>query len=202
MFSFIKKLMLARQLKMEEGSIEMLGQKMVLAPAYTFACMIKNAKDVEETGRFIYSACKHVNCDPGGFTYRVSRAYGLSGGDLIRWMANIATSAGWGKIKVIKVDEENKTAVVHIEDSPISKILGESKFAVDHPIRGYMAGAAEVVFNGLKLSQSKWVKYDYLETRCTSKGNSLCEFILGERNKLKNSKNVEIRKLYEIQVGV
>lgn len=201
MFDFVKKLMFARQLKMEKGRIDMLGQRMMIIPTYTFACMIKNAKDPIETGKFIYDACKHTNRDALGFTYKVSEKFGLKGADLIRWMANIATMAGFGIIEVIEINENKKTAAVHITDSPMVQIIRNSKYSVDHPIRGYMAGAAEVIFNGLEKDNKKWKKYDYIETKCMAKGNNVCEFILGSRDDIINSSNEKIRELYKLQIG-
>lgn len=201
MFSFVKKLIFARQLRMERGEIEMLGQRMLIIPSYTFAYMIKNSKNHVETGKFIYNACKHVNRDNAGFTYGVSRKFGLEGADLIKWMADIATMAGFGVIEIISIDEKEKRAVVHIEDSPIAKLVGHSKYPVDHPIRGYMAGAAEVVFNKNIKNEKKWQLYDYIETKCTASSDKICEFVLDKRENLKNSKDKVIRELYKMQIG-
>lgn len=203
MFDVVKKLMFGRQLKMEEGNIEVLKQRMIIIPAYTFAYILKDSKNPIETGRFLYDVCKHINSDPNGFTYKVSEEYGIEGPELIRWMADIATMAGWGKIVVDKVDKKEKNAKVHIGDSPIPKLTGRMEHPVDHPIRGYMAGAAEVIFNGLKKRRDKnWVRYDYLETGCKATGSKTCKFILRARNDLKNSSNDKIKKMYEKQIGV
>lgn len=201
MFDVFKKLLLARQMSIEKGKIEMLGQRMIIAPVYTFSYIIKNAVNQDEMGRLIYDACKHANNDPRGFTHDVSRKYKLRGEKLIRWMADIATTSGWGVINVVKVDEREKTAVVNIEDSPVAKFIGKSKHPVDHPIRGYMAGAAEVIFNDLKANKGEWVKYDYIETHCRATGNPFCSFKLMETESLKNSPNKKIRELFRRQIG-
>ncbi|MCK5023112.1 MAG: 4-vinyl reductase [Candidatus Aenigmarchaeota archaeon] len=201
MFNFVKKLMFARQFKMEKGEIEMLGQRMLIIPSYTFAYMIKNSTDPIESGKNMYHACKHVNMDDVGFTYEISEKFGIKGVDLIKWMADIATMAGFGIIKIVNIDEEKKTALVHIEDSPITEFIGQSKYPVDHAIRGYMAGAAEVVFNGLGKKSGEWKKYDYIETKCRSLSDNICEFVLVKRDELKKSNDKKMKNLYKAQVG-
>lgn len=198
MFEFTKKLLFARQLKLEKGSIEMLGQKMLIAPVFTFSSMIKNSNNSAEIAKIIYNACKTTNKDVQGFTYRVSKLYKAEDAELIRLMANIATMAGWGEINVVKVDAKEKTAVVHIHNSPVAEMTGQSKDPVDHPIRGYMAGAAEVVFNGV--GRDKWEPFDYIETHCISSGAEFCEFVLDRRSNFANTKDKTIRKLFKQQV--
>ncbi len=198
MFEFTKKLLFARQLRLEKGSIEMLGQKMVIAPVFTFVSMIKNADNKPEVAKLIYNACKTTNKDVQGFTYRVSKLYKAEGAELIKLMASIATMAGWGEINVFKIDGEAKTAVVHIRNSLVARQTYPSKTAVDHPIRGYMAGAAEVIFNGI--GKRNWELFDYIETRCAATGSEFCEFVLDRRSNFKKSTNPSIRKLFGEQV--
>ena len=199
MFEFTKKLLFARQLKLEKGSIDMLGQKMVIAPVFTFSSMIRNAGNKPEIARLIYNACKTTNKDVQGFTYRVSKLYKAEDAELVKLMASIATMAGWGEINVFKVDAKKKTAVVHIHNSPVAQMIGPAKDPVDHPIRGYMAGAAEVIFNGLE--RKKWELFDYIETQCISNGSEFCEFVLDRRSNFEKSSDKKIRKLFRSQVA-
>lgn len=198
MFEFTKKLLFARQLKLEKGSIDMLGQKMVIAPVFTFASMIRNSNNKPEIAKLIYNACKTTNKDVQGFTYRVSKLYRAEGAELIKLMASIATMAGWGEINVFKVDGQRKTAIVHILNSPVAQLAGQSKSPVDHPIRGYMAGAAEVIFNGI--GKQNWEIFDYIETKCVSTGGEFCEFVLDRRSNFKKSSDKKIRKLFHEQI--
>ena len=201
MFNFFKKLLIARQLKVEKGSLEMLGERMLIMPAYTFSYIIKSAEDQDKIGRLIYNACKHANNDPRGFTYDVSKKFNLKGEDLIKWMADIATTSGWGIIDIVRFDGDKKTATIMIKDSPVAKNIQGAKNPVDHPIRGYMAGAAEVVFNDLSTDKKSWIKYDYVETKCVACGSQFCSFELMPREQLRNSSDKRIRELFRIQVG-
>jgi predicted hydrocarbon binding protein len=168
MFDLAKKLMMARQIKMDKGSLILLEQKMVMCPAVTFVFLPSLVGD-NDIGKHIYYACKLA--DEQGFTKGIRKRYGLEGGKLIQWMANIAMLGGWGDIQVMKLDMKQKRAIVQARNSPIALQYPPSKSSkvpVDHIMRGYMAGAAEVAFG---------TPTDFIETKCQAMGDPHCEFI-------------------------
>ncbi len=73
--------------------------------------------------------------------------------------------AAWGKWKLAEFDKFTTKFIVY--NSPIAELYGESKRAVCHPIRGILAGFAEI-FTGQKR--------ECVEFRCKTKGDENCEF--------------------------
>jgi predicted hydrocarbon binding protein len=73
--------------------------------------------------------------------------------------------AAWGKWKLTEFDKFKTTFVVY--NSPIAELYGGSKRAVCHPLRGMLAGFAEI-FTGQKR--------ECVEFKCKAKGDEHCEF--------------------------
>ena len=166
MFDFFKKLMLARQVQIEKGSMLLLGQRMLILPALTFVYLQKAANDKEMINKYIYYCCKLA--DVLGFTKGIQERYGLKHENLIKWMMDVAMLAGWGKFEIISMDTEKLTMVAHVKNSAVASLFGPSKFPIDHAIRGFIAGASEALYKK---------PIDTIETKCQAMGNQYCEFI-------------------------
>jgi predicted hydrocarbon binding protein len=87
---------------------------------------------------------------------------------ILRALDMIGASA-WGKWKLTEFDKFKTIFIVN--NSPIAELYGESKRAVCHPIRGMLAGFAEI-FAGKKR--------ECVEFMCKAKGDEHCQFIVAE----------------------
>jgi predicted hydrocarbon binding protein len=170
MFDIVKKLLLARQFEMEKGKIIVLGQPVVITPAWVFVYLLKTSKDKAKMGRLIYLATKFA--DLRGFSKAITEKYGFKRHELIKWMKDIAELAGWGQINIRKIDTKEKIVIGYVLNSPLPALYGPSKFPVDHVFRGLTAGALEIVFQE---------QTECIETQCIAMGNNCCEFIIKPR---------------------
>ena len=173
-YDFMQKLVLARQIKFENGKVELLNQPMVISPAWTFVYMLKTAKDSGEIGRLIYEGTKQATRE--GMAKEVKKEKKIEGLDLTKWIMNSGSMAGWGKLSLEKFNPKEQSATVICRNSVIAKIFGNSNCAVDHAIRGFSAGTACEVFERDDI--------EAIETKCASKGDKICEFKFMPRDKL------------------
>jgi predicted hydrocarbon binding protein len=81
-------------------------------------------------------------------------------------MLNIYVATGWGKIELSDVNPAHRTAKVKLSEGFECMGLSTGK-PESHFVRGHLAGAFSAYFG----SDVKAV-----ETKCTAKGDSLCEF--------------------------
>lgn len=169
MFDVVKKLMFAKQIQLEKGCITLLGQRMVMAPASTFVYLQKLGKECEQEeliNKLIYYACKVAGYK--GFAKKIIEKYNLHGSKFIKWQTDVAMLGGWGGVKHIETVIGKKYSIVHFSNSPIAKLFGHSKNAVDHAIRGYTASVAELAFKEPS---------ETIETQCQAMGHKCCEIV-------------------------
>lgn len=182
-YDFMQKLILARQIRFDEGRVEILNQPMVISPAWAFAYLLKVAKDPTEMGYLIYEGTKQATRE--GMAIQVKKEKKLVGIDLARWIMQSGSLAGWGKLSLREFDEKTSSAKVMSENSVISQLFGKSSFPVDHAIRGFSAGTACVVFERDDI--------EAIETKCIALGDKMCQFEFMPREKL-DFKNPLIKK--------
>lgn len=184
-YDFMQKLILARQIKFDKGSIEILNQPMVLSPAWVYSYLLKVTKNPIEMGYLIYEGTKLATKD--GMAKEVKKQKKLEGLDLTRWIMESGSLAGWGKLSLKEFNGKECTAKVISENSTIAKLFGKSDLAVDHAIRGFAAGTACVVFNREDI--------EAIETRCISTGDNICEFKFMPRDKLNKKDKLTIDQI-------
>jgi predicted hydrocarbon binding protein len=175
---FMQKLILARQIKFEEGKVEILNQPMVISPAWAFAYLLKSATNPEEIGKLIYEGTKLATKD--GMANKVKKEKKLEGIELTRWIMQSGSLAGWGKLSLREFDDKTCTAKVISENSAIAKLYGKSNCPVDHAIRGFSAGTACIVFGREDI--------EAIETKCIATGDKICEFLFMPREKALQNK--------------
>jgi len=166
MFDVFKKLMFARQIQIEKGSLIILGQRMLILPALTFVYLQKVAPNKELMNKFIYYSCKLA--DVKGFASGIREKYGLTEEKLTKWMFDVAMLAGWGQFDLLSIDKEKLTMIFHVKNSPVSILFKHSTSPVDHAIRGFIAGASETLYKK---------PIDTIEIKCQGMGDQYCEFI-------------------------
>jgi predicted hydrocarbon binding protein len=173
------KLLMAREIKFKEGEISLLGDRVVLIPAYSLGSMLKSASENPELGKSLYYVSKE--CLRNGFAKVVRSKYGLTGMRLIEWLVNVGHVAGWGSISIVKrdVSPERVEFVFHVKNPPL---LGLAKSAkpVDHIFRGMIAGGESMAFDA---------DVEAIETKCVAQGNPYCEFVAKRREQFLADKN-------------
>lgn len=170
---------------MERGAIKLLKNRMIMFPSPFFAYLLKTSKNPIKMGKECYYAGKLTTYNH--FTYLLGKEYGLIKHNLEKWMKEIAELGGWGEFTIISVNWDKKEALITIKNSPLSEFIGRTTYAVDHVSRGATAGAISLIFK---------TDIEVLETKCTSKGDTICEFIVKPKEKFSFKKRLVKQQLY------
>ena len=107
-------------------------------------------------------------------TSLLEKEYGLVHYKLEQWMRDVAELMGWGVFTILNVDWKKKEALITVKDSPVAKEMGRVNYAVDHVSRGATAGAISIIFR---------TNIDVIESKCISKGDIVCEFVVKPNKK-------------------
>ncbi len=165
MFDLFKKLLMAQQIKFEEGSITLLDSRTVFVPSEIFTNLIKKFKEDEKVCIEFYKASKFSNIV--GFAEKVSKKYKLKEMELAKWLVNVGNVGGWGKMKFTAEDDAEKMFIIEVRNSITQNI--KSSVPVDHFLRGQIAGGASAAFG---------IDFNCIERRCVSVGDDCCEFVV------------------------
>jgi predicted hydrocarbon binding protein len=110
----------------------------------------------------------------GGFTggklsgQRYKQSLGLTDTEAVEFMCRMAGEIGWGRFRLVELDEDMRRLVVEVEHSPFAASYDEpAQAGVCHITRGVLSGLAAGLFE-LEVSSE--------ETLCLAKGNPLCRF--------------------------
>lgn len=168
----MKKLMFARLVEMEEGSIKILGQPWVMAPGPVMVELIHGVKPDEKKRLFgiLYDAGKKA-----GLEYMIAMKEKIPNDleELTKVGVNSLNLGGWGKVIVSDFDWKNKRGIVHFEDSVLAalwkKKYGMTKEPLDYIMCGFISGGLSII-TGADINGTEKV--------CAASGASACQFIL------------------------
>lgn len=176
-------LMLHKQLRFEEGKIILLDQRVAMLPLYNIVELQKTleAKGLENT---LYYTNKNFGKD---WTRKIYESYKMSENQIFQWGINSVTVAGWGTVKLIEKQAENRIKF-NLIDSGMAFYYGKSDKPIDHIFRGMIAGAMSATYKK---------DLDAVETKCKAQGHSMCEFIVQPSEKFINdpSAQAQLKKL-------
>lgn len=170
MFDIFKKLLMAGQVRFEEGNITFLNSRVLIAPSGLFTNLMEKFKNDEKICLEFYRASKFTNIE--GFAREVSKQYKLKQLELAKWLINTGNAGGWGVVKFAVEDDKNKMAVIEVRNGISGKM--KSKIPVDHFLRGQVAGGASAAFG---------MDFDCIERKCMACGDDCCEFVIKPREK-------------------
>jgi len=113
----------------------------------------------------------------GGFTggklsgERYKQSLGLTDAEAVEFMCRMGGEIGWGRFRVVELDETKSRLVVEVEYSPFAEGFVEpSQSGVCHLTRGALSGLATGLF-GMEVSSR--------ESQCLAKGDPQCRFEIG-----------------------
>ena len=172
--NFFEKLLVSRTLTFEPGKISFMNQRELMTSARVFAELCMRANSDPQRLRELYDASK------AGYREGTAATLGkhaTSHNDLLKWMTDIASFAGWGKLTWLNYVEENKSGAILIEDLPIPALLkGKVKGCADHVVRGFIAGGASAMVGS---------DVDCVEEECVATGAAACKFVFMPRDRFK-----------------
>lgn len=168
MFDLFKKLLMAGQIKFEEGSINFLNSRVLIAPSQMLVNLAEKFKNNDDICIEFYRASKF--CNIKGFAEEISRKYKLKQMELAKWLVNTGNVSGWGKIKFTAEDDSSKMFIIEVRNGISQNI--KSNVPVDHFLRGQIAGGASSAFD---------IEFDCIERKCVAVGDDCCEFVVKPR---------------------
>lgn len=177
MVSLLEKLMLARAITFKDGNITMFNNRIIMAPAEFFEQLTSYLDESPENTYKIYHSAKE--------SFKVvvtkdTRTYNFTVNDYLKWLTEIAESAGWGVLTWDSLEKDSKSGIIKVENSPIAQGLkGKAVLQVDHIIRGFIAGAMCVAFKE---------DMDVIETECQALGAAACKFVFKPAAELATTK--------------
>ncbi len=186
MFEIVKKLMMARQLSMEEGRLILLNQNILMMPV---AGLVGIQKELEKEGKenLIYIASKRTGV---WWAEQMRKYFSAKKMDLEKWGINVISLAGYGIPRVIDIDHENKRMIQELGNSTVAEEYGNVGRCVDHMFRGYIAGVARLFFEGSDV--------DCVEILCKSKGDKICQFVIKPKKDFDQSNPLVKKQLESI----
>jgi len=163
MLDIFSKLLLHKKLKFEKGQIILLEQNVSIIP---LEYLINLHKTLGVNENLLYKSAKVM-----GFNWftNMYKSFKIDRHDVLDWGVKILSVAGWGDIKVVKIDRTKKVYQVEAHNSSEALAYGKSDLPKDHFIRGCFAAGGTVIFD---------TACDCVEKNCIAKGDKFCEFIV------------------------
>ncbi|MFQ5921573.1 MAG: V4R domain-containing protein [Anaerolineales bacterium] len=110
----------------------------------------------------------------GGFTggklsgERYKQSLGLTDAEAVEFMCRMGGEIGWGRFRLVELDETKSRLVVEVKHSPFAGGYYEpTQTGVCHLTRGVLSGLAAGLF-GVEVRSN--------ELQCLAKGDQLCRF--------------------------
>ncbi len=160
-----EKIMVAGLAKFKDGSIVIIGNRVVMPPASTFSEYSLAINDSPEYIYLLYNSIKNSFKQMVETTF--TKKYGFGFNDFVKWMTNIGMLTGWGLFSVTDVDKDKKTGIIWLENSPVATmVVGRAKTPCDHVIRAYWAAVCCTAFKE---------DMDVFEEECVALGAAKCK---------------------------
>ena len=147
---------------------------MILTPRWFFASI---QKEIEKAGglrlaKEVYYRAGFKSAYKYCRTQR--RAKRLIGTETIREYLDSMSIRGWGRFKIIQLNEEKGRGVFRLYHSALAEEYGPKGRAVCHWVPGAMAGAIQEAIHTQRLPLEVKGK----EQKCKAKGYQYCEFVV------------------------
>ena len=164
---FMQKLVLARQVRFEKGSVSLLNKRVVMFNSSFFSCFInRNHEEPKQMQTLYYSVKDSFSKD---FAEGVGKDRQFKFRDFVEWMTGLAMMTGWGVFSWENLKEDKFEGIIYVEKSPVVMDLkNTAKYPVDHAIRGFIAGGASAAFKK---------NIDVVEEKCQALGDKKCRFV-------------------------
>ena len=157
------------------------GVPMILTPRWFF---VNVQKELEKAGGL--KLAKEVYYRAGfesayKFCQTLRKAERIAGNRTVRAYLDSMSLRGWGKFKILLLDEEKGKGIFRLYQSAFGEEYGSVGRMVCHCWPGAMAGAVQEIIDthGLDLQVKG------RESKCKAKGDSYCEFIVAPIQKEK-----------------
>lgn len=169
MNNFAKRVIAAKNLRYTDTEMFLFKQPVQLIQTDFFVDLTKkaveegNEESLYEVGR---SSVK-------SFARNVMDQNKMEKKSMVKFLERMGSSAGWGNIELIEIEEKPFRAVFTLTESPVStRVDAEGK--LDYILSGMIAGAIEEIYG-------KDIRCE--EVECIANGDSECRFVCEEISK-------------------
>lgn len=172
--SFLKKMLMARQLTFEEGRFEMLGIRGVNLPVFTLVSIFEEMYD--EAGDDLFDMLFEAGKAHGEYAIEaIGREHEMSKNEYLPKTIDSANVMGLGELDVTTFSPDKGRLRVKITDSPFVEFFQESDTLqdIDRPVdtlqRGIVHGVGNELLDGPITSE---------EVNCAFLGDPHCEIVV------------------------
>lgn len=168
-----QRLMIARQLKFAEGSIELFGNRSILFPTDYLGKFIYDIKDNTKYTTNLYLSIKKDSTEFPIFS--IPKTQEISPIELTKRIADVINFEGWGIIS-FGTNIGTPAGNIEMENSAFAECLkGKIAFPCDHLLRGILAGTLSAIHKR---------DIDVVETQCRAVSGNKCIFVYDKLEKL------------------
>ena len=171
MFKFFAKYFASGQIKLDEGFILLLGQRMLFFPTRSMVEIQKELQRELGEQRGSYRTYQLLKKSSLWYPEWIEEHIGLSVSQMANWMEEVSTGGGWGIVKIEDFNKEQKGTIVTIDKSPFPEWF-QSDHSCCHATRGLIAG----VLSGILKDD-----IDAVERECVGTGAKKCIIIFQPR---------------------
>jgi len=185
--SILKRLLFVRQFDINEGKINLLGDREIMLDASALLAL----QEIDKSGLYNIGKKEGISKMKGAVQHanvykemkdvfiqeiaRLGKKIGESDEGTIKTLQEIFNIYGLGEMTIQEIDNKAKSAVVLIKESTIAeewakRNKGRSKIGVCSLTAGVIAGMFSYIFDK---------EIDCSEERCRAAGNSYCLFRVG-----------------------
>lgn len=171
---FFKKLIMARQLTLEDGRIEEFGVRMAFLPTYTITKLVEEMYADDPAAAFDHLF--ETGRAHGHYVFEeVGEAHDVPRNRFVQETVESANVLGLGEVTAEQVNTETGKIVLRVEDSPFaetfpkSDVLADVDRPVDDLMRGMIHGIAEKMFDAPATSH---------ESQCEFQGDPFCRIVV------------------------
>jgi predicted hydrocarbon binding protein len=185
--TFYDKYIFTNGLKYRDNNFYLLNLPFVIAPSMLFTAL-QEVNEPDFSRRLYYAVKDSVK---KRLVKEFGLGFGFQGEKLVQFLEAYFVASGWGSIKTVDLDFENKQAIVKVKNSPFSSRLHKKvSRPCDHFLRGILAGLFCRVFNA---------DVDCVEVHCIALGEQDCEFIIKKQGSF-NLENKHVREQIELDI--
>lgn len=179
MFEFAKKMLVLKQLSIEKGKIELLGQRVIIIPIRLIILLIDLYSVDKNLEKKIYFIMRDSVRD---YCLVAKDKFKFKPESLLSMLLDLTRLNGYGDINLEKISYSDKRVVFKVDGLPSSFLKGTkdySKFMGDAYWAGILAGGMSVIFDDNTV--------DCLELKCVLGNAPSCIFIVAQKTFLKEN---------------
>ena len=191
MFWFFTKNLATGNIKLEEGDVEFIGQRMVFLPVRSLIEIHKfliKKFGKKEGSNLVYEIFKTGAIY---FADKMKEDWGTIGStQIVKRMEEVANASGWGKIRIVDFDDRKCRSLVEIENSPFTEEPSLKNYACNIT-RGFIAGTLTGLFKR---------DIDGVERVCGVMGYRKCSMVFQPRENWKQITSEDLKEAARYQL--